>query len=816
MKVAIVAPSPVPFTRGGAERAVSGIEHAINELSPHQAEVIKVPVDESTLAGTLAGYEAFANLDLDHFDRIIATKYPAWMVDHPHKTVYLFHPLRGFYDTWHTFGLPDAVPQPADHTFAMLHLMRQAHHRGALDEFFERWHNAVAAMGADHPDFAFPGPFARLCVRWLDAVATAPSEVAQYLAISGTVARRPDYFPARSNPTVVHLPGSLPAATRREQPDPYLFTASRLDGPKRIELLIDALAHIPDPIELRIAGTGPASADLRARATSDPRISFLGFVPEEELPQLYADALAVPFVPADEDLGLVTLEAFSQGTPVVTCTDSGGPTEFVRDGVNGLVTTPDPAAIAAALRRLIGNPERARQFGEAGRVVAGQVTWDSVVDGLLGVDARRPDDQVAAPAPTSRSSRRRVVALTTFPIGDGGHGGQIRARNLYGALAHRRPVDVVALVEHGNRRDWQSLTPTLSQLVVPRSIQHHRAGEELSSEVRLPVTDVVAGSHIHLTPAYLEAVAEAVDGASAVILAEPYLLPVIEQLEVDLPVVYDAYNVEALLKAGTYPDTPLGRDLLQQVIDVERRAVFRSDRTTTCSPIDSLGLIEATGLPAEHFTVIPNGTAVPERLISREARATQGSRWRHRYWTAGSTGAEPEHLAVFFGSWHPPNIDAVELLIEAATELPTTLILSVGFHGQAFLNRVVPPNLVFPGIVSTRAKDRLLQIADVALNPMRLGSGTNLKLLEYLAVGVPVVSTPFGARGIDVVDGRHLRFAEPDRFAAVVAEVLAEPDAAQDRAVAAHTLVRDRYTWDSLGADLAGVVTDIVPSEARK
>ncbi len=99
---------------------------------------------------------------------------------------------------------------------------------------------------------------------------------------------------------------------------------------------------------------------------------------------------------------------------------------------------------------------------------------------------------------------------------------------------------------------------------------------------------------------------------------------------------------------------------------------------------------------------------------------------------------------------------------------------------------------------------------------MLQGSGTNLKLLEYLAVGVPVVSTPFGARGIDVVDGEHLRFAEPDRFAAAIAEVLADPDAAQIRAAAARSLVRDRYSWDSLGADLAGVVSDIVPSEARK
>ena len=86
MKIAVVAPSPVPFTRGGAERALWGIQAAINDLTHHEAEMIKLPVDERDLPAVLASYELFAGLDLSHFDRIITTKYPAWMVDHPHKT----------------------------------------------------------------------------------------------------------------------------------------------------------------------------------------------------------------------------------------------------------------------------------------------------------------------------------------------------------------------------------------------------------------------------------------------------------------------------------------------------------------------------------------------------------------------------------------------------------------------------------------------------------------------------------------------------------------------------------------------------------
>ncbi len=825
MKIAVVAPSPIPFTRGGAERALWGIQQAINDLTHHEAEMIKIPVDESTLPAVIASYQLFSELDLSHFDRIITTKYPAWMVEHDHKTILMMHVLRGVYDTYQYHHQPLTVPDPSDHVFALVHHMRtNPGHRGALAEFFERWTNALAALGPDHPDFVFPGPFARLAIRWLDGVGMAPGAVEQYLSQSKTVALRAGYFPPGVTPRIVNLPGHLPPAPRNDEHGTYLFTASRLDGPKRLDLLIDAMAYVPGDIELRIAGTGALRPQLEAQAAGDPRIRFLGFTRNDLLPELYANALAVPFIPADEDLGLITLEAFSQGTAVVTCTDSGGPTEFIKDGTTGLVAEPTPASVGGKLATLVADPALAERLGRAGKERGERITWDLVVEALLGDQRFTPEELAARAAAggegttgaTAVRSRRRVVVLTTFPINDPGHGGQLRARNLYGALAALRPIEVIALVDFGHQPSVQLLAPNLTQVVIPRSVAHHLKGEELSVEARMPVSDVVAGSHIDLTPAYLEAVAEAADGASALVLAEPYLLPVVEQLGLDLPVIYDAYNVEASLKAGVFPDSPVGAELLAQVVDVERRAVQRSARTTTCSAADAAALAAASDTNPERFTVIPNGTTVPETVISADDRSAQGARWRHRYWTAGSTGGEPEHLAVFFGSWHPPNLDAVELLIEVAAELPTTLILSAGFHGQAFLNRLVPPNLVFPGMVTTRTKDRLLQTADVALNPMRLGSGTNLKLLEYLAVGVPVVSTPFGARGIDVIDGEHLRFAEPDAFAAVIAEVLDDPDAAQTRAEAARALVSARYSWDSLGPALADVVSDIVPSEARK
>ena len=90
------------------------------------------------------------------------------------------------------------------------------------------------------------------------------------------------------------------------------------------------------------------------------------------------------YPPYDEDFGYVTLEAFLARKPVVTCGDSGGPTEFVRDGVNGFVCDPSPEALGAAFQRLAADRGLARTLGDTGFDVARLVTWDGVIEKLVG------------------------------------------------------------------------------------------------------------------------------------------------------------------------------------------------------------------------------------------------------------------------------------------------------------------------------------------------------------------------------------------------------------------------------------------------
>jgi glycosyltransferase involved in cell wall biosynthesis len=92
---------------------------------------------------------------------------------------------------------------------------------------------------------------------------------------------------------------------------------------------------------------------------------------------------AVAFPPWNEDYGFVTVEAFACAKAVITCSDSGGPSELVRDGQNGFVTAPNPDALAAAMWRLIADRTLAIRLGEAGAGDVAKMTWSRAVKKLV-------------------------------------------------------------------------------------------------------------------------------------------------------------------------------------------------------------------------------------------------------------------------------------------------------------------------------------------------------------------------------------------------------------------------------------------------
>jgi glycosyltransferase involved in cell wall biosynthesis len=138
-----------------------------------------------------------------------------------------------------------------------------------------------------------------------------------------------------------------------------------------------------------IAGSGPELPKLKELALEcgvADRVEFLGYVDDERLLRLYAECFAVYYAPFDEDYGYVTLEAFFAQKPVLTAVDSGGTLEFVEDERNGYVVEPgNEQLLAEKINLLFSDRELCRSFGVNGQGKVKNISWDHVIQQLLGL-----------------------------------------------------------------------------------------------------------------------------------------------------------------------------------------------------------------------------------------------------------------------------------------------------------------------------------------------------------------------------------------------------------------------------------------------
>ncbi len=341
----LICTTQVPFTTGGAESHVEGLRRAFL-AGGYNAEVVALPFKWYPLAEIMRGALAWRLLDLSEangkpIDMIVGMKFPAYLVAHARKVLWIMHQHRSAYNL----------------------------------------------MGTPFDDLStFPeGARVREWIRHCDN--RFIPEAKKVFANSKTVAARLKHYNHIESEPLYHPPPRAEQLRAGEQGD-YIFYPSRLEPQKRQELLIEALAHTRTPVKCVFAGGARDMAHyetLIKRHGLRDRVRLRGFVAEEEIINLYANALGVCYLPFDEDYGYVTLEGMLSGKPVVVARDGGGATEFVEHEREGLIVEPQPRAIAEALDTLYLDRTRARQMGERGRekLRASNLSWENVVARLI-------------------------------------------------------------------------------------------------------------------------------------------------------------------------------------------------------------------------------------------------------------------------------------------------------------------------------------------------------------------------------------------------------------------------------------------------
>jgi len=339
----IVVTSHPPLAEGGHLVIAHALVNALNEHG-HEAGLVTTP--QNRFGRQLSAYVATRLTDVGlafddrRVDQVISLRYPSYAVRHPVHTSWLNHRMREYYDLW------ERTIAPLSHPARLKERVRRRLIH-SLDHYFL-------------------------------------SRVTRLFAQSKTIQARL----ARNGlaADVLYPPASQRHYACDEYGD-YLFVVSRLAPHKRVDLVVRALAE-PEAAGVRcvIAGTGEELPNLRRLAVRlgvDGRVEFLGRIDDAALVRRLAGCRAVCFPPYQEDYGLVTAEAFASARPVITCTDSGGPAELVQHGVQGLVCEPNSSALAAAMRELMEDRNRAVVMGEAARATATGMSWQATVERLV-------------------------------------------------------------------------------------------------------------------------------------------------------------------------------------------------------------------------------------------------------------------------------------------------------------------------------------------------------------------------------------------------------------------------------------------------
>ena len=273
-------------------------------------------------------------------------------------------------------------------------------------------------------------------------------------------------------------------------------------------------------------------------------------------------------------------------------------------------------------------------------------------------------------------------------------------------------------------------------------------------------------------------------------------------------VVYSSQNIEATVEneRARYARTEKRARFFEIVIAyiealntriVEPFAAHLSDLILCVCDADKVGFMDMYGINADKIELVPNGTALQE--------AQSASRDKD------SLGLDESKLAVVFhGTYaYAPNKEAIHCIIDQ---------IAPGVRGRHEPEFVIAGNGVPRCELGSNVKClgfvdeiyTLLKSSDIAIVPLQSGGGTRLKILDYFAVGLPVVTTRKGIEGIAAISQTHaLIVDDTEEFIEALAYLIDHPDERKRLGTNAFELVETQYDWEIIGRRLNELYTGL-------
>lgn len=395
----------------------------------------------------------------------------------------------------------------------------------------------------------------------------------------------------------------------------------------------------------------------------------------------------------------------------------------------------------------------------------------------------------------------KILVLDMQPIDPPIGGGRLRLLGLYHGLGLDTTY-VGSFDWPGESYREHMLSPTLREIDVPLSANHYTAAVQLSQQLgNKVIIDSAFHRFAHLSKDYHEKAISYLIDADIVVFSHPWIYSSLYQaLDRDRQfLIYDSQNHEGYLKFTLLDDNGgSGSQLAKEVVKLEFFLCQESDLILVCSNEDRRLFHQIYGIPNWKMAVVPNGVFTQKITPADDIGRMSAKK---------KLGLPTAPVAIFIGSNYVPNVEAAEFIIsDIAPKNPIITFLVVGGVGDGLPNDLsIPENVHVTGGISEDQKIDYLHASDFALNPMFSGSGTNIKMFDFMAAGLPVVTTSVGARGIPYDENNGIFQTNRQAFASTVAYIAQNSSLKSISGLNARQIVEDQFSWEKISAYLGRI-----------
>lgn len=371
---------------------------------------------------------------------------------------------------------------------------------------------------------------------------------------------------------------------------------------------------------------------------------------------------------------------------------------------------------------------------------------------------------------SEKTKKIKILVADTAPLYPPLWGGPRRIFDLYTNL-EGCSVNYVGLnVEKGFKRTEKKVSKNTLEIIVPPSL----LGLALRKAQRLLLPgltfDLYSYLFVRRDRNFKKEIRLLEKDSTLLVSSHPWSFPAFRKRKGPIK-VYDAHNVEYDLMRQITKDRTFTKLISYFVKRIETAACRESDIIICCSQEDKERLSKSYDVAEDKIFVIPNCT---DSDLFRPASTYERDEQKKAMGIKGP-------CILFVGSFYNPNIEAFGFIIkELAPKLEGCTFLIVGSVSHAIEGFVsdtaIPSNVKVLGPLAYDGLRKAMKASDIAINPTFSGSGIHIKMLDYMAAGLPIISTPLGARGLGIEDGKEALIAGPAVFHDAISRLVADKE----------------------------------------